>query len=564
MERLRDVEPKHYAEALRREALIMPFLNGEKRLTGRKRERSIRRYIAKYREAKAFYTIGVVGLLPNWAQCGTGTRRLPDEVHALMDEVITTEYETPVQKNVSLAHAKLLERLCEKKIPEKFHPSYETFRQKILSRDKKEQTRKRKGKRAAYAHEKLVYWIDKDTPPQGDRPFHIAHADHTKLDIRCVCSYTGQDLGRPWASFLVDAYTRRLLAIVVTFDPPSYRSTMLLFRECVRHYKRLPQIVVVDNGSEFDNVYFRRFAADFNMIIKFRPKGKPRHGSVGERLFGIATRQFVNALMGNTQIMKEVRKVVPSVNPTNLAVWTLEEFTKWFTAWGYTVYDRLPHWTLLQSPLEAYARAITLTGARDKSFIPFDENFLIMTMPATRKLTAKNNYSRGIKVNNIYYHHPELDRPNLEGRQLYVKYDPYNISIAYVYTGSHWVRCMSTYYGTFDRLTERQLAIISQELRRRKQQHLKNRSLSMREIARFIETVERVQSGLAARRFLNQRQKDLEARPMLRLINGGLADVPDSKHVAAKPPTVASEDKQEVASSFNDIDFSKLKRLGGL
>jgi hypothetical protein len=34
-----------------------------------------------------------------------------------------------------------------------------------------------------------------------------------------VCSPTGRNLGRPWATFLSDAFSRRLLAVCLTFDP---------------------------------------------------------------------------------------------------------------------------------------------------------------------------------------------------------------------------------------------------------------------------------------------------------------------------------------------------------
>jgi len=83
------------------------------------------------------------------------------------------------------------------------------------------------------------------TPRHSDRPFEIAHLDHTELDIELVSSLTGSNLGRPWATFLTDAFSRRLLAFALTFDPPSYRSCMMVLRECVRRHNRLPQILVV-------------------------------------------------------------------------------------------------------------------------------------------------------------------------------------------------------------------------------------------------------------------------------------------------------------------------------
>jgi putative transposase len=58
----------------------------------------------------------------------------------------------------------------------------------------------------------------------------VSYIDHTPLDIKLRCSRTDKVLGRPWATFLMDGFTRRLLAIWITFDPPSYRSVMMALR----------------------------------------------------------------------------------------------------------------------------------------------------------------------------------------------------------------------------------------------------------------------------------------------------------------------------------------------
>jgi transposase InsO family protein len=102
-----------------------------------------------------------------------------------------------------------------------------------------EQTLKRQGPRAAYAHAAIYLELSGTTPRHGDRPFEIAHIDHTELDVELVCSQTGRLLGRPWLTLLTDAYSRRGLAFYLTFDPPSYRSCMMILRECVRRHARL-------------------------------------------------------------------------------------------------------------------------------------------------------------------------------------------------------------------------------------------------------------------------------------------------------------------------------------
>jgi hypothetical protein len=76
------------------------------------------------------------------------------------------------------------------------------------------------------------------------------------LDIELRSSSTGRLLGRPWLTLLIDAYSRRILALYLTFDAPSYRSCMMALRICVQRCARFPQAIVVDGGKEFHSIYF--------------------------------------------------------------------------------------------------------------------------------------------------------------------------------------------------------------------------------------------------------------------------------------------------------------------
>ena len=148
--------------------------------------------------------------------------------------------------------------------------------------------------------------------------------DHTELDVECVTD-SGQPLGRPWMTLLTDAYSRRTLAFYLTFDPPSYRSCMMVLRECVRRFGRLPQILVVDGGREFQSTYFETLLARYECTKKTRPPAKARFGSIFERMFGVVNTQFIHNLRGNTQIMRNVRQVTKGVDPKGLATWPLAE-----------------------------------------------------------------------------------------------------------------------------------------------------------------------------------------------------------------------------------------------
>src|SRR5260370_35153313 len=79
----------------------------------------------------------------------------------------------------------------------------------------------------------------------------------------------------------------------------------------------------MDGGPEFKSTFFETILARYECTKKTRPPAKPRYGSVCERLFGTTNSQFIHALGGNTQILKNVRQATKSNNPRNLPIWDL-------------------------------------------------------------------------------------------------------------------------------------------------------------------------------------------------------------------------------------------------
>jgi hypothetical protein len=257
-------------------------------------ERTLRHWTAQYRAAEASCGVGYIGLLPQTAGRGNRTNRLSEQAQSLLKQFIEQEYETLKQQSRVAVYAKLLKAGEEQGVQA---PSYKTFCVEVHKRATAQQTLKRQGRRAAYQRETFYWELELTTPRHGDRPFEICHLDHTQADIELICSETGVVIGRPWVTFLSDAFSRRLLSIWLTFDPPSYRSCMMALRECVRRHGRLPQILVVDGGREFESVYFETLLARYECIRKTRPGAQPRFGSVCERLFGTNVASHISAIM---------------------------------------------------------------------------------------------------------------------------------------------------------------------------------------------------------------------------------------------------------------------------
>jgi putative transposase len=98
--------------------------------------------------------------------------------------------------------------------------------------------------------------------------------------VLLVSSLTGKPLAKPHLTMLTDAYSRQILALYVSYDPPSYRSAMMTFRVCVQRHQRLPQELVVDRGPDFGSVYFETLLSRYFITKKERPALQPRFGSV--------------------------------------------------------------------------------------------------------------------------------------------------------------------------------------------------------------------------------------------------------------------------------------------
>jgi putative transposase len=100
--------------------------------------------------------------------------------------------------------------------------------------------------------------VEQTTPRHGERPWAVAHLDHTQCDLACcVLDYgqtAGATLGNVSRRCLFTPAPRIMGAVYVTLDPPSYRSCLMAIRQCVKRFERLPQDLVVDGGKDFQSV----------------------------------------------------------------------------------------------------------------------------------------------------------------------------------------------------------------------------------------------------------------------------------------------------------------------
>jgi transposase InsO family protein len=542
--RLEVATEEDFQMANRRVELVRAHLSGET-LPGQSSvsERTLRHWTAQYLAAEASCGVGYIGLLPQTAERGNRTDRLSEQTQALLKQFIEQEYETLKQQSRVAVYARLL-KVGEAQGVQA--PSYKTFCTEVKKRATARQTLKRQGRRAAYQQETFYWELELTTPRHGDRPFEICHLDHTQADLELICSETGAALGRPWVTFLSDAFSRRLLSTWLTFDPPSYRSCMMALRESVRRHGRLPQILVVDGGREFESVYFETLLARYECIRKTRPGAQPRFGSVCERLFGTAGTQLFHNLAGNTQIMRNVRQVTKSVEPKTQALWTLGRLSDRLNEWAYKIYDATPHPSLGQSPREAFAQGLLQTGRRPQRLIPYDEEFLMWTRPTTRKGTAKVMPGRGIKIHHLLYWCEAFRNPQVERTQVAVRYDPFDVGKAWAYVDHRWFECHSEYYAIFRGRSEKELMLAVEELRACRSQHSRQFCVSAKQLGGFLQSVE------SEELLLKQRRSDREARRLVDVVEGNVSSLDADREARAEWSDAKIDSSSEVEGTVDE------------
>jgi putative transposase len=466
-----------------------------------------------YREAEITYGSGYIGLLPHFTKRG-GTRKVNAEVVALIEEILITHYDTVTRKPKRGAYGEYVTQSKEKNLPT---VSQRTFYEQA-KRHKRvyEQVLAREGVRAAYPFKEYHHPAEKTINRHGSYAWSMAHIDHLEVDLQLCDSKTNQILGKCWLTLMILSHSRRIAAFYLTFDPPSYRSCMMVMRLCVKRYGRLPTAITVDGGPEFRSVYFEQLLALYRVRKHQRPSSEPRFGSPLERLFGTMDTSFIYHLLGNTQASRHPRTMTKATDPERHAVWTLPALAEQVQQWADEEYDTIVHPALKMTPRDAYTQSMERDGERDHKRIPYDDRFKKATFPTTRKGTALVQPGVGVRMNYLDYWCDEMRDRAVERTSVAVRYDPFDVTVGYAWIDKQWRKCVCT-ADDLAGCSERELQLLATELRQQ------NRLLYGKE------QVEITQKQLADFRrknsakevILRQQRHDRETKAALFVLEGG-------------------------------------------
>jgi putative transposase len=437
---------EQYGEALRRQ-----FLLDSPPADSIVSKRTLQRWSTRQQIARESGDLEILALVPRIDARGNRSARLDQRQIDVMNRIIDQHWRNSRAISYRMCHNYLRVACAEEDIGA---PSYPTLVAHIKAQETNRDVRTRYGKRMAYQQDTFVDTLHYDTRVHGSRPLQYVHIDHTLLDVELISSRNGRNLGRPWLSFAVDAWSRRVVGFYLTYDPPSYCSVMMVVRDMVRRFRRLPEFIVVDNGRDFASQAFESFLRAMGTHLRFRPAGRPRHGSVLERMFGRLNHNYVHNLAGNTKVMKYVRMVSGSHLPAKLARWTLEAMYFGIQYWATEYYDQDRHPALDEAPRSAFQRGLHQSGTRAHMHLQLNQDFLIATCPPVdREGIRRVDRQRGVKVNDLFYWHPELGSPLLARQHVPVRYDPWDASSVYVRVKNEWLHAVCRPLALMGQLT---------------------------------------------------------------------------------------------------------------
>ncbi|MGY0063751.1 Mu transposase C-terminal domain-containing protein [Streptomyces sp. LZ34] len=375
--------------------------------------------------------VGVVSdLLPGRSGGGRGSGRLPDEVEAIVAEVLRRRYLTRQRRSVAAVHREIA-RQC--RLGGLRAPSRGSVVRRIARLEPISSTVAREGSEAARRLRPAG-----GVPPAMVDLLEQVQVDHTPVDVIVVDEQHRMPIGRPYLTAAIDVISRCVVGLVVTLEAPSATSVGLCLAHAVTDKRpwleRLgveaawpmsgkPRELYLDNASEFKSEALRRGCDQHGIGLRYRPPGLPHFGGIVERLIGTMM-ELVHELPGTTFSSIADRGTYDS---DGKAVLTLLELQRWL-ALAVACYHGQVHETLSRTPAGVWAEK---AAGAELVTVTNETAFLVDFLPVVRRTLSRS----GFVIDYVQYYSDAL-RPWIARRdelgRFVLRRDPRDISRIWV------------------------------------------------------------------------------------------------------------------------------------
>ncbi|AOT03646.1 Mu transposase C-terminal domain-containing protein [Arthrobacter sp. U41] len=341
----------------------------------------------------------VTDLLPGRSGGGRGGGRLTPPVEAVIDGLIRKRYLKRQKLSLAVVHRDIVRACTEEGLPA---PSRSTVARRVAELHPTTVARRREGADAARPLPSAGGIV-----PEISAPLEQVQIDHTVIDLVIVDERDRQPVGRPYLTAAIDVYSRCLVGMVVTLEPPSAVSVGL----CLAHVcsdKRpwleglgiggdwpmsgKPRLLYLDNASEFKSEALRRGCEQHGIQLDYRPLGRPHYGGIVERVIGTVMAQ-IHELPGTTFSNPVERRTYDSEKTAAL---TLNELERWL-ALAVVSYHGSIHSGLAQTPAARWDQGITESGKPPVVTSP--TAFLVDFLPVLRRKLGRT----GFVIDHVHY-----------------------------------------------------------------------------------------------------------------------------------------------------------------
>jgi len=373
----------------------------------------------------------VTDLISHRSNGGRGKSRLPEPVEQIIRETILKRYLTRQKRSVAVIHREI-SRLCAR---QGFKPpARNTVASRIAQMNPIDVERRRGGPDSVRSLKSAG-----GQPPPVDSILEQVQIDHTVIDLIIVDEHERRPIGRPYLTLAIDVYSRCVLGMVVTLEPPSAVSVGLCLAHAAQDKRPWlqqrgldldwpmsgkPVSLYVDNAREFKSEALIRGCQQHGIDIGYRPPGQPHYGGIVERVIGTAMSE-IHDLPGTT-FSNTVQR--GSYDSEKHAALTLAELEKWMIL-AVATYHGTVHHTLGQTPASRWDTGVAAT--QRPPVLTSSTGFLVDFLPVYRRALTRT----GFVVDHVHYFSNAL-KPWISRREsmqrFIIRRDPRDISRIWV------------------------------------------------------------------------------------------------------------------------------------
>lgn len=328
--------------------------------------------------------------------------------------------------------------------------------------------KQRRSKSLGWRGSRLVVKTRDGKEIEIDRSNQVWQADHTQVDV-LVVDQSGEVLGRPWLTIVVDSYSRCIMGLQLGFDGPSAWVACLALRHAIlpKQYSSgyelqeswgtygLPQYLYTDQGKDFTSQHLEQVATELGIGLCLRPQ--PSEGGIVERPFGTLNREFFSSLPGYVGSKASDRSSVAEQEAC-LTLMQLERLLVRYIVDRYNqgIDGRMGDQTRIGRWEAGATMPLPLLSERELD---------ICLMRRERRQVYRGGY---LQFANLSYRGEHL--AGYSGEEVIIRYDPWDITTVLVYQrtskGEQFVARAHAIGLETETLSYREAQAISQRLRR--------------------------------------------------------------------------------------------------